>query len=164
MQVLSGSGPDAPISSQVPPDGLAASELTSATATAPVLVFDGGCLFCRHFASLSELRGGIPGLLIRDGRADGPLRRDLERRGLKLRDGAVLMVGDQLLHGSEAIQWLCSRMTPSDALLALLAALLASPGRARRLYPLLLLARRGALALRGLPLDPDQAAAPAAGA
>ena len=163
MQFRPGPSPAAPNHSQAAPAGLAASDPTPAITTAPVLVFDGGCLFCSHFASLSELRGGIPGLLIRDGRADGPLRRDLERRGLKLRDGAVLMVGDQLLHGSEAIQWLCSRMTPSDALLALLAALLASPGRARRLYPLLLLARRGALAMRGLPLDPDQAATPAPG-
>jgi hypothetical protein len=32
---------------------------------------------------------------------------------------------------------------------------LASPGRARRFYPLLLAARRLALAVRGLPLDPD---------
>ena len=29
---------------------------------APVLVFDGGCPFCRHFAELAELRSGIPGL------------------------------------------------------------------------------------------------------
>jgi hypothetical protein len=120
----------------------------------PVLVFDGGCLFCRHFAELSELRSGIPGLQIRDGRAESALRESLERRGYRLRDGAVLLEGERVLHGAEAIQWLCARMTPSAALLRLLAPLLATPARARALYPLLLLARRGALALRGLPLDP----------
>jgi hypothetical protein len=119
-----------------------------------VLVFDGGCLFCRHFAELSELRSGIPGLRIRDGRAESALRESLERRGYPLRDGAVLLDGERVLHGAEAIQWLCARMTPSDALLRLLAPLLATPARARALYPLLLLARRGALALRGLPVDP----------
>jgi hypothetical protein len=122
---------------------------------APVLVFDGGCVFCRHFAELSELRSGIAGLTIRDGRADHGLRRQLARRGLMLRDGAVVLVGDQALHGAEAIQWLCQRMTPSAALLQLLTPLLASPSRARRLYPLLLLARRLALAVRCLPLDPE---------
>jgi hypothetical protein len=120
----------------------------------PVLVFDGGCLFCRHFAELSELRSGIPGLRIRDGRAEHQLRESLERCGYRLRDGAVLLDGERVLHGAEAIQWLCARMTPSDALLRLLAPLLATPARARALYPLLLLARRGALALRGLPVDP----------
>jgi hypothetical protein len=73
-------------------------------------------------------------------------------------------VGDQVLHGAEAIAWLCQRMVPSAALLQLLAPLLAPPPRARRIYPLLLLARRLALGLRRLPLDPDQGAPlPAAG-
>lgn len=129
-------------------------------APAPVLVFDGGCVFCRHFAQLSELRSGIAGLQIRDGRADHALRRQLARRGYALNDGAVLLVGEQVLHGAAAIQWLCARMTPSAPLLQLLGPLLATPARARRLYPLLLLARRSALALRGLPLDPDAAPAP----
>jgi predicted DCC family thiol-disulfide oxidoreductase YuxK len=124
---------------------------------APLLVFDGGCLFCRHFAELSELRSGIAGLQVCDGRADHALRRRLQQHGMNLRDGAILIDGDELLHGAAAIQWLCARMSPSASLLQLLAPLLASPRRAQRLYPLLLLARRAALALRGLPVDPDQA-------
>ncbi len=124
-------------------------------AATPVLVFDGGCPFCRHFAELSELRSGIPGLTIRDGRADGDLRRALAQRGFHLHNGAMVIDGERVLHGAEAIAWLCERMTPSDALLALLAPLMADDTRARRMYPLLLLARRLALGLRGLPLDPD---------
>jgi len=119
-------------------------------------VFDGGCLFCRHFAELSELRSGIPGLRIRDGRADHALRESLESRGYPLRDGAVLIDGERVLHGAGAIGWICARMRPSAALLLLLAPLMADPARARALYPLLLAARRLALAVRGLPLDPGQ--------
>jgi predicted DCC family thiol-disulfide oxidoreductase YuxK len=121
-----------------------------------VLVFDGGCPFCRHFAELSELRSGIAGLQIRDGRGDQALRATLASRGFHLRDGAMLLDGERVLHGAEAIQWLCARMEPSGALLQLLAPLLAAPRRARQVYPLLLLARRAALAVRGLPVDPDQ--------
>jgi predicted DCC family thiol-disulfide oxidoreductase YuxK len=130
--------------------------------SAPVLVFDGGCVFCRHFAELSELRSGIAGLQIRDGRADQGLRLQLAAQGFALSEGALLLVDGQVLHGAAAIQWLCARMQPSSALLQLLAPLLATPPRARRLYPLLLLARRCALALRGLPVDPDRADAPTA--
>lgn len=122
----------------------------------PVLVFDGGCPFCRHFAELAELRSGIAGLRIRDGRSDTALRRQLRQQGFNLAQGAVLLNGGQVLHGAEAIQWICSRMTPSAPLLQLLGPLLATPPRARRGYPLLLLARRLALAWRRLPLDPDQ--------
>ncbi|MFQ6537171.1 MULTISPECIES: DCC1-like thiol-disulfide oxidoreductase family protein [Aphanothece] len=120
-----------------------------------VLVFDGGCPFCRHFAELSELRSGIPGLAIRDGRADGSLRHQLAARGFHLRDGAVVLDGDRVLHGAEALAWISARMRPSSALLQVLAPLMAGTGRARLLYPLLLLARRAALGWRGLPVDPD---------
>ena len=123
----------------------------------PMLVFDGGCPFCRHFAELSELRSGIPGLVIRDGRSDTQLRRALARRGYHLRDGAMVIAGDQVWHGSAAITWLCERMKPSAALLKVLAPLMADGGRARSLYPLLLLARRLALGARGLPVDPEDA-------
>jgi len=125
-------------------------------------VFDGGCPFCRHFAELSELRSGISGLRIRDGRQDHALRHRLAQQGLRLADGAVLIDGQRMLHGAEAIQWLAERMEPSAALLAVLAGVLREPTRARRLYPLLLAARRAALGLRGLPVDPDQAAVRAA--
>jgi hypothetical protein len=128
------------------------------------LVFDGGCPFCRHFALLSELRGGIPGLQLRDGRRDHALRRELADRGFALSRGAIVLEGGRLHHGAAAIQWICFRMAPSGPLLALLTLLFADPARASRLYPLLLLARRLALGLRGLPEDPDWAAAvPGAG-
>ena len=119
------------------------------------LVYDGGCLFCRSFALRSELLGGLSDLKIVDGRADWVLRRELETRGLRLADGAVLLEGDQAWHGSAAIAELCERMQPSDPLLKLLRDLFRNHNRAGALYPGLLLARRLALGLRGLPVDPD---------
>jgi predicted DCC family thiol-disulfide oxidoreductase YuxK len=120
------------------------------------LVYDGGCLFCRSFALRSELLGGLSDLKIVDGRADWVLRRELETRGLRLADGAVLLEGDQAWHGSAAIAELCARMQPSDPLLKLLRDLFRDHNRAGALYPGLLLARRLALGLRGLPVDPDE--------
>lgn len=122
----------------------------------PLLVFDGGCPFCRHFAALSELRGGIPGLRLCDGRRDHALRRDLADQGFPLSRGAIVLEGGRIHHGAAAIQWICARMAPSGPLLALLTSLFVDPVRARRLYPLLLGARRLALGLRGLPEDPDR--------
>jgi len=133
---------------------LTAQPAPTATA-APLLVFDGGCPFCRHFAEVSELRSGIAGLTIVDGRADGPLRQSLAARGYHLRDGAMVLVGDRVLHGAGAVAWLCAQMQPSPGLLQLLAAVLADPARSRATYPLLLAARRFALGLKRLPIDPD---------
>ena len=120
------------------------------------LVYDGGCLFCRSFALRSELLGGLPDLKILDGRADDALRRTLVARGMRLADGAVLMEGEQAWHGSAAIAELSRRMQPSDPLLMVLRDLFRDRSRAEALYPGLLLARRLALGLRGLPVDPDQ--------
>lgn len=130
----------------------------SGTDRGPILVFDGGCPFCRHFAELSELRSGIPELTIRDGRNESDLRRALAQRGYHLRDGAMVIEGGRVWHGAEAIAWLCARMEPSAALLQVLAPLMADGGRSRAIYPLLLLARRMALGLRGLPEDPERSA------
>lgn len=131
-----------------------------------MLVVDGSCPFCRHFGERSAAGSGIPDLRIRDGRAESSLRHELAARGHHLRDGAMVLLGGRVLHGAEAIAWLCGRMRPSDPLLRALAPLLAGPRRSRLLYPLLLLARRLLLALRGLPVDPDavteRAADPAA--
>jgi len=120
------------------------------------LVYDGGCPFCRHFAHRSELMGGIPDLQIRDGRSDHELRAMLRNKGFDLSNGAVLMDGDRIWHGSEAISMLCRNLSPSDPLLQFLNGLFRNSGRAGLLYPGLLMARQIALGLRGLPVDPDQ--------
>ena len=121
------------------------------------LVYDGGCPFCSHFAQRSELVGGLPDLVIRDGRSDHALRTELRNKGFNLSNGAVLMDEDQIWHGSEAISMLCQQLSPSDPLLRLLNGIFSNSGRANRLYPGLLMARQIALGLRGLPVDPDQA-------
>lgn len=126
------------------------------------LVYDGGCPFCRQFALATELTGGIPLLELRDGRADHDLRAAMKARGLNLARGAVLLEDERAWHGAEAIAELCRRLAPSGPLLQLLRGLFSEPNQARRLYPLLLLARRLALQWRGLPEDPDQHRGPMA--
>ena len=119
------------------------------------LVYDGGCPFCRSFALRSELVSGIKELEIRDGRADNELRYRLQQQGYRLADGAMLLEGDTIWHGSTAIAELCRRMQPSDPLLKMMRQLFRDEGRAAGLYPSLLLARRLALTIQGKPVDPD---------
>jgi predicted DCC family thiol-disulfide oxidoreductase YuxK len=119
------------------------------------LIYDGECPFCQAFALRSELAAGVPDLSIVDGRQAPELRRQLLDQGLSLRNGAMLMDGDQVWHGSAAIAELSSRMQPSDALLQVLHRMFRHRGRAAFFYPALLLARRIALALKGLSPDPD---------
>lgn len=119
------------------------------------LVYDGGCLFCNNFALLCELKGGIPDLQIKDGRADNALRHDLKKRGMDLANGAVLIDGDNAWYGSDAIAVISEKLDPSSNLLKVLMLVFHDKKRSRRLYPALLFARRLALAIRNLPIDPD---------
>ena len=119
------------------------------------LIYDGGCPFCRNFAVRSELSGGVRGLQIIDGRDDHIQRQQLRERGFALANGAVLIEGQTIWHGSAAIAELCRRMEPSDQLLGLLQGMFRDDARSKILYPALLFARQVALNLRGLPVDPD---------
>ena len=120
------------------------------------LLYDGGCPFCSNFAARSELSSGVHGLQIVDGRADHIQRQQLREQGFPLAKGAVLIEGKKIWHGSAAIAELCRRMEPSDQLLGLLQGVFRDDARSKILYPALLLARRVALNIRGLNVDPDQ--------
>ena len=120
------------------------------------LLYDGGCPFCRNFAARSELSGGVHDLQIVDGRTDHVQRRDLSARGFPLANGAVLIEGDTVWHGSAAISELCRRMEPTDQLLGILRGMFRDDATAKMLYPALLLARQVALNIQGLPVDIDR--------
>ncbi|BEV36247.1 DCC1-like thiol-disulfide oxidoreductase family protein [Synechococcus sp. M16CYN] len=119
------------------------------------LVYDGGCIFCSHFALRSELTSGIAKLRIRDGRKNRDLLAKLKARGFDLSQGAILTEGNTVWHGSSAIVELSRRMKSSDPLLDLLSQIFRVKLVTNAFYPVFLFARRVVLKLRGLPLDPD---------
>ena len=120
----------------------------------PCFIYDGSCPFCRYFAEMSELKGGIEGLQIKNGRSELPLLRELASRGYSLNKGAILIIGQDLFYGDAAIHWVCSKMQPSPALLKLLSITFSSSSRAKVIYPLLLLIRRLTLFFQGISFAP----------
>ena len=119
-----------------------------------VFIYDGECPFCRHFAEIQELRTSIPNLEIRDGRIYQELLMDLAQEGYSLNKGAILLAGGDILQGNEAIQWICSKITPSWNLYSLLLRILSIPMLIGGIYPLMLYLRRRALNSKQVPLEP----------
>ena len=79
-----------------------------------VFIFDGQCPFCNHFATLLELKSNLPELQLRNAR-DNPseLPNDYEMDI----NGAILLKDKEMLHGANAIYWICSHINePSDRL------------------------------------------------
>jgi len=117
-----------------------------------VFLYDGECPFCNYFSELLELRSGLPGLTIKNARDNLPEMKSLLEKGYDLDNGAILLKGDEVLHGAQAINWICSQITkPSDELLKLIALTFSSKLRTDLIFPLLILSRRILLFVKGVP-------------
>ena len=117
-----------------------------------VFLYDGECPFCNHFSELLELRSGLPELTIKNARDNLPEMKSLLERGYDLDNGAILLKGDEVLHGAKALNWICSQITrPSDRLLKLIALTFSSKIRTDVIFPLLISARRILLFVKGVP-------------
>ena len=114
-------------------------------------IYDGKCPFCNHFAELLELKSKLNDISIIDGRKNLSLINSLLKRGYDLDNGAILLKGEDIFHGSEAINIICSEINyPSSKLLKLLSNIFKSKRRTNLLFPFLVRARRLILISKGI--------------
>ena len=120
-----------------------------------LFIYDGECPFCNHFAQLLELKCSLSNFEISDGRENLALLTKLYNQGYDLNNGAILINNENIMHGADAISWICSEIKePSDSLLELLRILFISNKRTNFLFPLLLWGRRLSLTLKGKVWQP----------
>ncbi len=114
-----------------------------------VFIYDGQCPFCNQFAELLELKSNLPNIQIknaRDNPAEIPSWYDMDVYG------AILIKDDEMLQGSNAINWICSHIRqPSGPLLKALSSIFSSKKRTDFFFPFLLVARRILLVFKGVP-------------
>ena len=114
-------------------------------------IYDGECPFCNHFAELLELKSKIKNISIIDARKNQIITDSLLNKGYDIDKGAILLKGDEIFHGSEAINTICNQIkNPSGRLLKLLSIIFKSNKRTKLLFPFLLRARRFALISKGV--------------
>ena len=115
-----------------------------------LFIYDGECPFCNHFAQLLELKSNLHEVEILDGRKNLPLLSQLYSKGYDLNKGAILINNENIMHGGDAINWICSKInSPSDSLLEILRIIFKSNKRTNFLFPFLLWARRLSLTVKG---------------
>ena len=84
-------------------------------------IYDGECPFCNHFAELLELKSKINNITILDGRKNPKTINYLLDKGYDIDNGAILLKGDDIFHGAEAINRICNQIdNPSGKLLKIL--------------------------------------------
>ena len=114
-------------------------------------IYDGECPFCNHFAELLEIKSKINNINTLDGRKNKDLIKELLNKGYDLDKGAILLKGDEIYHGAEAINTICNQIkNPSGRLLKLLSNIFKSDKRTKLLFPFLVRARRIALISKGV--------------
>ncbi len=120
-----------------------------------LFIFDGECPFCKHFAQLLELKSNLPELEILDGRNNLALLSQLYNQGYDLNKGAILLNNETIMHGADAINWICSEIKePSDSLLEVIRIIFTSNKRTNFLFPFLLWGRRLSLTVKGKVWQP----------
>ena len=120
-----------------------------------LFIYDGQCPFCNHFAHLLELKCSIPTLQILDGRENLDQLTQLYKQGYDLNKGAILIRNEEIKHGSDAINWICTELKdPSDSILEVLRIIFTSNKRSKLLFPFLLWSRRISLTLKGKVWQP----------
>ena len=120
-----------------------------------LFIYDGECPFCNYFSQLLELKSSLPGIEVIDGRKNLSLLTQLYKQGYDLNKGAILISNEKIMHGADAINWICSDIKePSNSLLDLLRIIFTSNKRTKFLFPFLLWGRRLSLILKGKVLQP----------
>ena len=120
-----------------------------------LFIYDGDCPFCNHFAQLLELKSSIPSLQIIDGRKNLKKLTQMYNHGYDLNKGAILVTEKKIMHGAEAINWICSELKePNDSLLKVLRIIFRSKDRSKKIFPVLLWSRRITLTIKGKVWQP----------
>ena len=127
-----------------------ASDVAGRTAAGQlILVYDGDCPLCRHYALLTRIAASGNTLHLHDARDGGAIVAAISARGLRLDDGMVLIIGYAFHHGADALHVLALLGTGSSLFNRVMRRLFKDPQRARRLYPALRAGRALLLKLRG---------------
>ena len=114
-------------------------------------IYDGECPFCNHFAELLELKSKINNISILDARKNQKIIKDFLKKGYDIDKGAILIKGEEILHGAEAINTICNQINnPSGRLLKLISKIFKSSKRTDIFFPFLIRARRVALISKGV--------------
>ncbi|HUO83346.1 MAG TPA: DCC1-like thiol-disulfide oxidoreductase family protein [Gammaproteobacteria bacterium] len=113
------------------------------------LIYDGQCPFCDRYCRLVRIRETVGELALIDARESSEEMDRVTRLGLDIDQGMVLMVGDEVYYGTDAMRVLARMSSRSGLFNRLNYWLFRSRLMARVLYPALRACRNFLLKLLG---------------
>lgn len=112
-----------------------------------LLVYDRECPFCDQYCQLVRVRESAGNLTLVDARAGGPAMARITKAGLDIDEGMVLIAGDEIYYGSDAIHALSLLSTRSGLFNRINFLVFRSKRLSKLLYPVLRSCRNLALKL-----------------
>ncbi|MDH3589969.1 MAG: DUF393 domain-containing protein [Gammaproteobacteria bacterium] len=114
-----------------------------------LLVYDKQCPFCDAYCKLVRVQSAAGSLELVDARQGGPQIQHITEMGLDVDEGMVLIAGNELYYGADAIHALALLSSRSGVFNRLNFLIFRSKTLSRLLYPLLRTGRNLALKLLG---------------
>ena len=105
------------------------------------LVYDKECPACNFYCKLIRIRESVGNLVLVDAREPGPLMNDITAADLDIDQGMVLIVGDRMYYGADAIHALSIMSTRSGVFNRVTYWVFRSKVMSSILYPMLRAAR-----------------------
>lgn len=113
------------------------------------LVYDKQCPACDYYCNLVRIRESVGTLKLVDAREGGELLQRISAAGYDIDEGMLLITGEQMYYGADAIHRLALLGTKAGVFNRLAYWSFRSPGRSRFLYPILKAGRNLLLKILG---------------
>ena len=114
-----------------------------------ILVYDRDCPVCDAYCRMVRLRDAAGTVQLYDAREGGPIVEELTARGLDVDEGMVLIAGEEIYYGADAIHALAMLSSRSGLFNRINYIVFRSPRAAAVLYPVLKAGRNLLLKLLG---------------
>ncbi len=102
-----------------------------------LLIYDAECPVCDSYCRLVRIRASVGKLKLIEARKSAAAMEEITRAGLDIDQGMVLKIGDELYHGSDAINTLALISSPSGLFNRLNYWVFKSRILSRLIYPIL---------------------------
>lgn len=117
-----------------------------------LIIYDGACPFCSAYVRLLRLREQAAAVELLNARDADARIAHYQQQGYDLDQGMLVVMGDAIHAGADAIHMLAACSTRSGWFNRCNVWIFSSRGRSRLVYPLLRVGRRIALLMLGIPL------------
>lgn len=116
------------------------------------VVYDGDCVYCENFVQMSNLRHNLGEVKLINARSSLPpeVTKVLTSLDIKLDDGMLVLVGDKVFYGPDAITFLSFYADKRSLFRRIFFQIFKSSYLNKFLYPVMKLGRSVTLFLRGI--------------